>query len=103
MIENEINKKIKSLNPDYFEVINESHQHSGPGLETHFKLLVVSSMFVDHSLVNRHRKINELLKEELDNGVHALALHLYTPTEWKNNPKNPKSPKCMGGSKNESF
>ena len=81
-----VEKKIEHTLRDNFqlshlEVINESHMHSGPNTETHFKVVLVSEEFKDVKLVQRHRKINELLKYELENGVHALSLHLFTMDE----------------------
>jgi BolA protein len=95
-----IEKKIEHTLSDNFqlshlEVINESHMHSGPNTETHFKVVLVSEEFKDVKLVQRHRKINELLKYELENGVHALSLHLFTTDEWKEKDEYVKdSPPC---------
>ena len=95
-----VEKKIEHTLRDNFqlshlEVINESHMHSGPNTETHFKLVLVSEEFKDVKLVQRHRKINELLKYELENGVHALSLHLFTMDEWKEKDEYVKdSPPC---------
>ena len=95
-----VEKKIEHTLRDNFqlshlEVINESHMHSGPNTETHFKVVLVSEEFKDVKLVQRHRKINELLKYELENGVHALSLHLFTMDEWKEKDEYVKaSPPC---------
>ena len=95
-----VEKKIEHTISDNFEfshleVINESHMHSGPNTETHFKVVLVSEEFEDIKLVQRHRKINELLKYELENGVHALSLHLFTKDEWKEKDEYVKdSPLC---------
>tara|TARA_B100001996_G_C18588819_1_gene565247 strand:+ start:775 stop:1074 length:300 start_codon:yes stop_codon:yes gene_type:complete len=84
-----------SFNASHLEVINESHMHSGPNLESHFKVILVSSQFEDLKLVQRHRKINELLKSEFENGLHALSLHLFTESEWKDKDEYVKdSPPC---------
>jgi BolA protein len=82
-------------------VIDESHMHAVPeGAESHFKLVVVSEQFAEHKLVGRHRLVNQLLRDELDSGLHALALHTWTPEEWfEKGGKVPDSPECMGGSK----
>ncbi|EEZ79824.1 BolA family protein [uncultured Candidatus Thioglobus sp.] len=87
-----------SLNPTHLEVINESHNHSGPASESHFKLVVVSDYFSDLKLIDRHRFVNQLFKEELSH-IHALAMHTYTPDEWVIKNGAPDSPKCAGGSK----
>ena len=95
-----VEKKIEHTISDNFEfshleVINESHMHGGPNTETHFKVVLVSEEFEDVKLVQRHRKINELLKYELENGVHALSLHLFTKDEWREKDEYVKdSPPC---------
>ena len=95
-----VGKKIEHTLSDNFnlihlEVINESHMHSGPNTESHFKVILVTDEFEDMKLVQRHRRINELLKFELENGVHALSLHLFTNNEWKDKEEYVKdSPPC---------
>jgi BolA protein len=87
--------------PIHLEVINESHMHSVPeGSESHFKVVVVSSAFEGEKLIGRHRKVNEVLTEELHGGIHALALHTLTPEDWFNRGGTVEaSPPCLGGSK----
>lgn len=94
-------KLTETFSPDYLEILDESHMHGGGQLrETHFKVTIVCANFADKRLLQRHRLVNSTLAAELNNGVHALALHTYTPTEW--NAKSgisPASPNCRGGSK----
>ena len=93
-------KISEALSPEHLEVINESHGHSvAPGSETHFKVVVVSGEFTGVGAVARHRRLYQILSEELRNGVHALALHTYTPAEWQLTGQAPLSPPCLGGSK----
>ena len=97
-----IERKVRQkLSPEFLEVENESHRHSvPPGSESHFKLTVVTGLFEQKTLIARHRMINEALAAELAGGVHALALHTYTPTEWlERSGTAPESPPCKGGSK----
>lgn len=95
-----VGKKIEhtlsdNFNLSHLEVINESHMHSGPNTDSHFKVILVTDEFEDMKLVQRHRRINELLKFELENGVHALSLHLFTNNEWKDKEEYVKdSPPC---------
>jgi BolA protein len=90
-----------ALDPIHLEVVDESHMHSVPeGAESHFKVMVVSERFEGRNLVARHREVNKLLAEELQSGLHALALHTWTPEEWMDKGGTvPDSPLCMGGSK----
>lgn len=86
------------LSPRHIEVINESHMHSvPPNSQTHFKVIVVSDAFVGKRAVQRHQMVYRILAEELQTGVHALALHTYSPEEWQG--AAPDSPNCLGGSK----
>lgn len=93
-----IERLTTALNPTHLEVINESNNHSGPATQSHFKVVVVSQFFEDLKLLERHRFINQLFKEEL-NYIHALAMHTYTPAEWLEKDGAPKSPACSGGAK----
>ncbi|XP_019875160.1 bolA-like protein DDB_G0274169 isoform X2 [Aethina tumida] len=99
-VENAIKTKlIKELNTSYVDVINESYMHNVPkGSETHFKVVVVSEKFNNLPLIKRHRLVNDVLKEELQNGVHALSILAKTPDQWNECDKNVEpSPNCRGG------
>lgn len=87
----------------HLTVENESHMHSvPPNSETHFKVTLISDRFAGQSKVRRHQAIYQALSEEMQGGVHALALHLYTPEEWEQaGGRVPASPNCMGGSRRE--
>ncbi len=97
-IQNQIEQKIKqSLNPQEFQILNESGNHNVPeGSESHFKLTLVSDQFAGITKVKRHQMVYSVLNEELSGPVHALALHLYSPQEWTD-AVVPDSPKCHGG------
>ena len=75
------------LAPERLEVINESHQHAGhqesfDGTgETHMRVRIVSEKFSKMSRLERHRAVNELLKPELEAGLHALAVEASSPGE----------------------
>lgn len=95
-------KLEESLSPLHLEVSNESHMHNvEEGSESHFRVVAVSEKFNGKTLLARHRLINQLLKQELESGVHALALHTMTPEEWfAKGGSAPESPPCQGGGKN---
>ncbi len=88
--------------PMHLEVVDESHMHNVPeGSESHFKVLVVSEAFQGERLLQRQRAVNQLLTDEFENGLHALAMHTWTPEEWfdKGGGAAPASPPCLGGGK----
>lgn len=94
----------EALQPQHLEVENESHMHSVPkGSETHFKVLAVSAAFQGKSRIDRQRLVNDLLKAELQSGLHALTQRLLSPEEWEKQQAslNFESPECLGGSKHD--
>jgi BolA-like protein 1 len=84
-------KLAKAFAPISLVVENESAKHAGHAGsrdhlgnrtgETHFRVVVVSDVFQGKSLVERHRQVNDALKEELAGPVHALAIKAHTPAE----------------------
>ena len=95
-----ITKKLNdAFSPEHLEVINESHMHSGPNTESHYKVTIVCDDFKDKMLIARHRLVNKVLEDELSGGIHALALHTMTTEEWFKKGNAPESPQCMGGGK----
>lgn len=103
-IQNTLETKLnEAFDASILQVENESHKHSvPPNSETHFKVTMVSPAFVGQMKVKRHQAIYKVLAKELEmvGGVHALALHLYSPEEWEASGQvAPASPNCMGGSK----
>ncbi|WP_370978342.1 BolA family protein [Agaribacterium sp. ZY112] len=98
-IEQAIHAKVEAeLTPTHMLIENESHMHSGPATESHFKLTCVSLAFEGLNRVKRHQKVYALLGAEFDQGLHALALHLFSPEEWALKQTVPASPTCQGGS-----
>jgi len=88
-------KKATILSPVHLEVINESDDHSGNQQESHFKVIIVSDAFANVKLIDRHRQVQKLYKEEITL-IHAFTLHTYTPDEWSIKKCVPLSPKCGG-------
>ena len=87
-IEQRITDKLTAaLEPERLEVINESHLHAGHQKafdgtgETHFRVRVVSPRFTGMMRLQRHRTVNDLLADELRDGVHALAIEPTAPGE----------------------
>ncbi|MGH1461523.1 MAG: BolA family protein [Neptuniibacter sp.] len=100
-IDNVIQSKLEGgLDIAHLNIENESHMHSGPAMDTHFKVTLVSDDFKGKRLVQRHQLIYGLLDNEMQNPIHALSMHLYTMNEWQaSDGEVMASPNCMGGSK----
>ena len=76
----------ENLNPVHFELINESYKHKGHAGDdgsgqTHYKLIVVSSVFENQSRVERQRHVMQVLKDAFFSGLHAISMKLSTPDE----------------------
>lgn len=99
VIEAQIQHKLtEQFSPQWLVIKNESYMHhSGKGAESHFKITLVAKDFEGQRAVARHRAVYACLAEQIAQGVHALALHLYTPNEWQLcEGVVPASPNCAG-------
>ncbi len=80
------NRLTAALGPCEVEVIDESSLHAGhagarPGGETHFRVTVVAAAFEGQTRLERQRRVNHILRDELAGSIHALALKTLTPGE----------------------
>ena len=81
--------------PLFLEVTNESHLHSR-GMDSHFKVLLVSAEFEGQTRVERSRRVHQVLSEDFQQ-IHSITTPLLAPTEW--DPKDAaqfQSPRCQG-------
>lgn len=67
-------------------LLDDSAKHAGhaghrPEGETHYQLKIVDPAFSEMSRVARQRLVNQLLKPEFENGLHALELKILCPGE----------------------
>eukprot|EP00522_Entomoneis_paludosa_P012503 CAMPEP_0172464016 /NCGR_PEP_ID=MMETSP1065-20121228/49045_1 /TAXON_ID=265537 /ORGANISM="Amphiprora paludosa, Strain CCMP125" /LENGTH=123 /DNA_ID=CAMNT_0013220127 /DNA_START=127 /DNA_END=498 /DNA_ORIENTATION=- len=98
-------RNAESLAPlEHCEIWNESHKHSVPkNSETHFKVILVSPQFDGVPLIKRHRMVNAVLDDFMNNPVHALSIVAKTPEQWQTmmdqNKTVDPSPNCRGGNK----
>ena len=83
-------KLTAALGPQALEVIDDSAKHAGhilhpggvePRGETHFTVRVTAPAFTGKSRLQRHRLVNDILAQELREGVHALAIEARAPGE----------------------
>ena len=73
-----------ALAPARLEVVDESGLHAGhagavPGKITHVRVIVEAEAFRGKSRIDCHRMVNELLKDEIASGLHALAIEARAP------------------------
>ncbi len=72
--------------PDTLHIQDDSARHAGhagasPQGESHYRIEMVSAAFVGMSRLQRQRAVNDCLKEEFQQGLHALQLQLKAPGE----------------------
>ncbi len=70
-----------ALKATYVHLRDDSHKHaghvhgpSGGDLETHLFLTIESPELTGLSRIKQHQKIYNLLKDEFQNGLHALQI-----------------------------
>ncbi len=90
----------EQFQPLHLEIENESHQHSGDGSETHYRVLLASEKFQNLNRVERQRAVYALFDDQFKTGLHAFSLRALTPEEWENQKDQfpMVSPACKGGS-----
>jgi BolA protein len=73
-----------ALQPDFLEVQDDSHLHSGhAGAREgrHYSVRIVSARFAGLSRVARHRLVYDALHTLIPRGIHALAIDAKAPEE----------------------
>lgn len=77
-----IEDKLKVLEPTTLLINNDSALHAGhPGNnskdgESHFSIEIASASLENLSKIEQHKVINNLLKDEFHNGLHALSIKI---------------------------
>ena len=77
-----IETKLSVLNPRFLEVVDQSTLHAGHAgningdVESHFTIKIAAKELDYLSMIKQHRIINNILKDEFDNGLHALSISI---------------------------
>ncbi len=79
----------ESYAPYFYSVLDVSEQHRGhqnfkENVESHFEIIVVSDRFIDKKRIDRHRMVNDSLKDEFLSDLHSAIIKTYTVEEYKN-------------------
>jgi BolA protein len=70
------------------DVIDQSAAHAGhAGAREsgggHFQVIIVAPAFEGMNLVQRQRKVYEVLADEMQTSIHALSMTCLTPSEYE--------------------
>ena len=84
--QNILKKLTKNFPGDKIEVVDMT------GQSNHFSVLILSKKFKSLTLLERHKIIYAIFKNELTHEIHALQIKAFTPDEWviKNNKNKQK-------------
>ena len=79
---------LKNYEPEFFSVLDVSEQHRGhqnfkEDVESHFEIIIVSEKFKNLNRIERHRKVNQSLREEFLSDLHSVIIKTYTVEEYK--------------------
>lgn len=80
-----IQQRLAVLAPLRCELIDDSARHAGHegarGGGAHYRLLIVSPVFLGHGRVARHRMVHGALGDLMRGAIHALSIRALTPEE----------------------
>jgi len=75
----------RALQPLELEIIDESAKHAGhAGAASgggHFIVSIVSPVFEDKTLIQRHRLVYDAVGDIMHSEIHALSINAKTPQE----------------------
>ncbi len=78
---------IDNFKPKFFSVLDVSEQHRGhqnfkENVESHFEIVIVSDKFKNVKRIDRHRLVNNILKDEFLSDLHSVIIKPYTLEEY---------------------
>jgi len=75
----------RRFSPERLEIHDDSARHAGhAGARSgggHFEVLIVAAEFEGLSLLDRHRLVNDALRDLIGGEIHALGLRTLAPGE----------------------
>ena len=80
---------MRYFKPYFISILDVSEQHRGhqnfkENVESHFEIIIVSERFCNKNKIDRHRMVNECLKEEFLSDLHSVVIKAHTISEYKN-------------------
>ena len=72
-----IKDRLAALNPSDINIEDEGHLHIGhAGAKSggHFKLNIISEVFKDQSIIDRHKIIYRCLNDLMNTEIHAISI-----------------------------
>ena len=86
-IEKEIKMRLENdLDIQHIEIKDFTGRHLNHKTHEggfHLEATIVSSDFIDMSLIERHRVVYDSMGNMMNNEIHALSMKTLTPDEWE--------------------
>lgn len=86
-IEKEIKMRLENdLDIQHIEIKDFTGRHLNHKTNEggfHLEATIVSSDFIDMSLIERHRAVYDSMGNMMNNEIHALSMKTLTPDEWE--------------------
>lgn len=80
-----LRERLATLQPERLNIVDESAKHAGhagaQGGGKHFRLQIVSPLFLGKSTLQRHRLVNTAVGDLMQGKIHALSIRALTPEE----------------------
>jgi BolA protein len=70
--------------PTQLQIVDDSAKHAGhasAGGAGHFNILIVSTVFSEKGLLERHRMVYAAVADIMPQHIHALSINAKTPEE----------------------
>lgn len=75
-----VKQRLQTLNPSYFDLIDESHLHEGHagarGGASHLRVVIASDQFHGLTTLAKHRLIYQQVQDLMPHPIHALAIEI---------------------------
>ncbi len=80
---------IQNFQPHFYSIKDVSEQHRGhqnfrENVESHFEIIIVSKKFQNIKRIDRHRMVNQNLREEFSLDLHSVIIKTFTIEEYEN-------------------
>ncbi|AEH39877.1 transcriptional activator of morphogenic pathway [Buchnera aphidicola (Cinara tujafilina)] len=81
-------KNKKKINIFYFKIYNDTKKHILKNtIKKHYRIIIVSKIFHNLSLIHRHKKIYSILYKYIPHKIYSLQIYAYSTKEWSILPK----------------
>jgi BolA protein len=78
-----IEQLLMQFDPSGLFIEDESSQHSGNRVESHFKIMIVAEHFNGYTRLARQQEVMGLLAGEFQDGLHAVTVRALTASEYE--------------------